>query len=248
MDYKFLSRLDKGQLEQFRNILCDDESRQDLIDYVNKKISIIKDVSRVNFSSDRMPYHKEENENGCLQLLQQLSVADFKFLQDTFSVSGANRKCDLDWGKVVGIQTVSFGVPGLLSTLEEFYKDPKNVYDYEGVYNTLNYIKNYIYYCLDEKSSIDIFEDYDEKVKLVTERFPAIAKYLYDIMSGTKLQLSIGNNGLYGAISKDGKSFTNNQYKIVEAVAFGTDLKKLEREDYTDSKRLLFLPRYVGSE
>ena len=69
MDYKFLSRLDKGQLEQFRNILCDDESRQDLIDYVNKKISIIKDVSRVNFSSDRMPYHKEENENGCLQLL-----------------------------------------------------------------------------------------------------------------------------------------------------------------------------------
>lgn len=128
-----------------------------------------------------------------------------------------------------------------LSMLTEFYRAPKHVYDYEATYNTLNYIRDRFY----SVGQDSLFNDYSEKKKICELRLGDISRYFLDIKRGTKLKLSIGDTGLVRSANGTYSHIHPYQQTFIEAVAFGTDLEKLEAGNYEDCKRLLYLPKSV---
>lgn len=117
--------------------------------------------------------------------------------------------------------------------------------DFEGPYNMLNYIKNYIYYLLKQEKELtpkDVFSDYYEKRKLVTIKIRDISSYLCEIRNGTNLRLCIANAGLSRTANKTGEQFNIQQSLFIDALAFGTTLEKIENREYEDYKKLLYLP------
>ena len=228
----------KNDVRQFAG----NEGRTELIDNLTVRMCDNEErLEQNNYSSDRMPYYKKEYDEQCAEFLRVFSVEQFPFLQESFNDPNVNKRFDLTWKKILSMTSLSHENSGLLSTLDVFFTEPKNVSNYEGVFNTLNYIKNYIYYCLDKSESLDIFKDYDYKKVVVKAILPTIVEYLRDIKKDTELQLSIGKADL---LEPESPYF--NEEMIVSAVAFGTTYENLVNHNYTEAERLLFLPRTLN--
>lgn len=247
MDFKFLNTLSLSELENLKEcLLSGKESANALLEELEKIITYKKglNLGLINYSSDRIPYYKKENEEQCLGLLSEIELKDLQFFASSLNARVVNRHPFFtEKFHFVLDDNVS------LNVFEDIFKKPYTIYSHEGVYNTYNYIKNYIYYLLLNNSNItkeDIFNEIDYKYFLASKKISDIASYLYELKQQTENSaLSIGNKGL-GAATKRmecDRPLSQYQQNIVGAVAFGTTAEKLEAGNYEDCKRLLFVPR-----
>lgn len=135
-----------------------------------------------------------------------------------------------------------------LAYLDEIFQDQANCINYQGTYVTFQYVKNYLERVLKDDSlkSDDelIYQDYTEKLNLVTENIVPIASELLKVrnmFSGSRL--SNFNMALSKiAHKKEGSSISKKQRFFIETIAYGTTLEKLKSEDYSDAKQLIYLP------
>lgn len=135
-----------------------------------------------------------------------------------------------------------------LSYLDEIFKDNDNCMNYLGAYTLFSYVKNHLKIALqsDEDKSDDelIYQDYQKKIEIVTENLIPIANellFLRDSIPGSRI--AVNNAALLKTANKKvGTPITFCQQNLIEAIAFGTSLEKLESKNYEDAKQLVFLP------
>ncbi len=137
-----------------------------------------------------------------------------------------------------------------VSYLEQFFKDPDAINLLPGVLNTYNYIKAYLYEVVDGNNSKpmeirdSLFEEQDSKVKIVTENLQTIASELLFVRESIPREkaprLSVSNHMLKKLVRNQDQTISKQKQLLINAIAFGTSLEKLENQDYSDSKRLIF--------
>lgn len=131
--------------------------------------------------------------------------------------------------------------------LDAFFSSEENKALYEGAYNSYMYIKDYLYRLLsyDENLSLkEILDKQNEKVVIVREYIQEICKHLLDLRTRiTDSRLSAFNNKVRYVAKKMPNNFTDHQNQFVELVSFGTTKENLEKKDYSDVERLLYIPR-----
>lgn len=131
--------------------------------------------------------------------------------------------------------------------LDEFFKDEQNVIDCEGTYNSYMYIKEYIYHLisLNKDANIDdLFKENADKKKIIRESFKDICEYLYNLRESVpNSRLSAFNNKISYAGKNDRDAFTEQQLLFMDMLAFGTTLEQLEKRDYKDYGRLVYVPK-----
>lgn len=237
---KIIDGLSRKKLEDLYSELLASGSDTELIEYVGNRLARINEINRDfrNYSSSRVIEHSLADEKRCLDMFKDFYVSQFPFLADS-THSRVNRI-----GVFMIDRKIVYPDNMTLAELDEFFYDDLNVYNYEGAYNTLNFIKNRFY----AVGSDSVFLDYAAKKAICRLNLGDIAKYILDIKSGTKLKLSIGEVGLVRTMNSGYKSSRPYQNTMVEAFAFGTDLAKLEDNNYEDCKRLLYLPRNVKNK
>ena len=237
---KIIDGLSRKKLEDLYSELLASGKDAELTEYVGSRLARINEINRDfrNYSSSRIIEHSLADEKRCLDMFKEFYVSQFPFLADS-THSRVNRI-----GVFMIDRTIVSPYNMTLAELDEFFHDDLNVYNYEGAYNTLNFIKNRFY----AVGSDSVFLDYAAKKAICRLRLGDIAKYILDIKSGTKLKLSIGEVGLVRTMNSGYKSNRPYQNTMVEAFAFGTDLNKLKDENYEDCKRLLYLPRNVKNK
>ena len=237
---KIIDGLSRKKLEDLYSELLASGKDEELTEYVGSRLARINEINRDfrNYSSSRIIEHSLADEKRCLDMFKEFYVSQFPFLADS-THSRVNRI-----GVFMIDRTIVSPYNMTLAELDEFFHDDLNVYNYEGAYNTLNFIKNRFY----AVGSDSVFLDFDAKKEMCRLRLGDIAKYILDIKSGTKLKLSIGEVGLVRTMNSGYKSNRPYQNTMVEAFAFGTDLNKLKDENYEDCKRLLYLPRNVKNK
>ena len=177
MDYKFLKNLSLSELNELKLVLS--SSSNELLDEVLKHITYKEGLQQgvIDFSSDRMPYYRCENEGRCIELLDELTLDDVPFLRGAFSAREVNRMGSLLCSRISDELDDNFN----LLTLDNFFLEPFAVFSYEGVYNTLNYIKNQIYYCLLNNSNVskkELTQDMEYKKELTKKQLSDIARYI----------------------------------------------------------------------
>jgi len=247
----FLDKLSLSELEELRYyIVLGKDASKGLIEEIDRKISFMKsiDLGLIDFSSDRMPNYREENENRCIELLNEIKLNELSFLVSSMTrdAKGVNAMTYLPLSKLG--KEINFDNCTLFS-FDNFFKNHYEVESHEGVYNTFNYIKNYIYYLLINNKNLDrddVFALYDDKYQMVSEQIADIASYLYEMRNDfSELKLSIGNGGLYGTTKRidTSKPLSKFQRRLADAIAFGISYDKLEKRDYEECKRLLFVER-----
>ena len=248
MGYKFLNSLNLDQLEELKvSLSSSDNGLKDLLDEIESVISIRTRIENgvIDFSSDRLSNYRKENEGRCIELLSELTLNDVPFLRGAFSAREVNRMGPLLTARIDDNLSDNFN----LLTLNEFFSEPYTVFCYEGVYNSLNYVKNQIYYYLLNNSNVsksELFDGMEYKMELTSKQLADIASYLYEIKKlSSQLKVSTGNAGISGTRKRSDKKDTLSSYqkRFVQAVAFGTTCEKLENGNYEDCKRLLFIPR-----
>lgn len=247
MEYGFLKKLEIEQLNKLKFSLNSSEDLKKLLCEVDSVLSIKSGIEtgEIDFSSDRLSNYKKENEDRCVELLGELTLDDVPFLRGSFSAREVNRMGPLLNERISNNLSDNFN----LLKLDEFFCESHNVYFYEGVYNTLNYVKNQIYYYLLNNSNVskkELLDGMDYKLELTKKQIADIASYLYEIKKvSSQIKISTGNAGISGTCKRTEKKETLSSYqrRFVQAVAFGTTCEKLENGNYEDCKRLLFIPR-----
>lgn len=120
--------------------------------------------------------------------------------------------------------------------------------DYEGVYNTVNYMVNGIYKELNRWGGNvcnihQIFSDLREKKAVVQDNFSDVVAYLWTVRNAVfDSRSSIGNQGLTVNRCKTNKKLSDSQKALIEAVAYGCSLDELEKGNYEGAKRLIYVP------
>lgn len=263
MKYNFINKLNSSQLKELESIILDEKRREPFLKEINALIS-----SRENrnnniavFAVEEIPYYDEKLENKCLDILKELSIENFYFLTRSF-VEKRNgeslfaNKAVLDYLAdcsglsnrmlMMGLENPSVaGHDICLGTFEKFFSEESLQKRYKRSFNIYNYIKSYIYQCLRKDSEINrkvIFSDYGFKQLIVEKRLQEVAAYLLEIRGTGDLKCAIANAGLSRTAKKVSGEVTFNQRRLVEAVAFGTTLEKLNAGNYEDSKKLIYLP------
>ena len=241
---KILSILTTEELKEFRTILTTDKIGKDqLLEQINERINSRQEKSKIitqAFRSDRLPYYDIEKKQVVEEAMKHLNITPFLSLLTNSLTPGNN--------KVQGLSVNRFYRTGKLQDMEYFFSQEESRENYEGLYNTFQYIKNYIYYCAKGKDEIceeDIFQEEQRKKGIVTADLLNIATYLEEIKEGTKLRLSVGDASLTVSTKEKTTPLTNKQEMLVEALAFGMPLEKLQKGNYEDAKRLLFLPSQI---
>lgn len=237
---RLINGLGRQQLQKLYDELLESGENSELADYIGKRLEQIEETNQdfTNFSSSRMVEHTVEDEKRCLEMMNGFNICDFSFL-----ISSASNKANkiglfLPWVREDAPRIVTLG------DLDRYFLDEKCISNYEGFYNTLNYIKNRFY----SVGSDSLFQDFDKKKEVCKLKLGEISKYLLDIKSGTKLKLSIGDRGLVRSANGTYSRLHSYQDTMIDAFAFGSDLDKLESGNYEDCKRLLFLPRNVRNK
>ncbi|MCH5166622.1 MAG: hypothetical protein J1F35_01895 [Erysipelotrichales bacterium] len=133
------------------------------------------------------------------------------------------------------------------SYLDEFFSDEQVKEDCEGTYNCYMYIKEYIYQMLKINpyfSLENIFDESKKKKGLVTEYFTEICKYLYDLRESIpNSRLSVLNNKISNLSKQVPNKLSESQNKFIDMLSFGTTAEKLERKDFGDLQRIIYVPR-----
>lgn len=135
-----------------------------------------------------------------------------------------------------------------LAYLDEFFKNIDNCLNYQGSYTTYKYVKNYLKEVLVENSKeIDeklVYNNLNVKLQLAKENIVKIANELLTLRESIpNSRISVCNQGLKKTSKKVPNSpITFDQQIFISAIAFGTTLEKLEKENYEDAKQLLYIP------
>lgn len=239
---KILSQLSSQELKEFKEMIENSQERDQLLQNISKKITRREEKSKMiqEFRSGRLPYFDREKKKVVDQTMKKVKLIPFISLFSNSLTSGNN--------KIHNLSIRRYYSTGKLQDMENFFTQAENRENYEGLYNTFQYIKNYIYYCAQDKEKVDeydIFKDEQEKKGIVTANLVNIATYLEEIREGTKLRLSVGNASLTVSTREKTVPLTKRQEDLVEALAFGMPLEKLQKGNYEDAKRLLYLPRQI---
>ena len=241
---KVLSSLTTEELKEFRILLTTNRTGRDqFLEQINERIISRQEKSKVitqEFRSDRLPYYDIEKKQVVGKAIKNLNIIPFLSLFTNSLTSGNN--------KVHGLNINRIYRTGKLQDMEAFFTSKETRENYEGLYNTFQYIKNYIYYCAKEKDEIceeDVFKEKQKKKGIVTANLLNIATYLEEIKEGTKLRLSIGDGSLTVSSREKTVPLTEKQEILVDALTFGMPLEKLQKGNYEDAKRLLFLPSQI---
>lgn len=239
---KVLSQLSSQELKEFKEMIENLQERDQLLQNISGKITRREEKSKMiqEFRSGRLPYFDREKKKVVDQTMKKVKLIPFISLFSNSLTSGNNKIHDLSIRRYYST--------GKLEDMEAFFTKTENRENYEGLYNTFQYIKNYIYYCAQDKEEVtekDIFKDEQEKRGIVTANLVNIATYLEEIREGTKLRLSVGNASLTVSTREKTVPLTKRQEDLVEALAFGMPLEKLQKGNYEDAKRLLYLPRQI---
>ena len=232
-----LKELSRSKLEKLYSEWSINGDNPELLKFIEERLNYIEKVNHdfVSYSSDRCVLHSEEDLQNWLNYMKKVRVGDFSFFADS-NRSGNRIGVFMCNGVMFSPYSMTF------EDLMVFYSSDKNIYDYETTYNTLNYIRDR-FFTVGEDS---LFKDYEEKRKVCELKLGDISRYLLDIKNGTKLKLSIGNTGLTRIANGTYSYIHPYQQSFIDAVAFGTDLDKLNDGNYEDAKRLLYLPKTVN--
>ncbi len=204
------------------------------------------------YQSGRLPEFYEEYQEECYDILSKIGANDVDFLYCSYINAGNNAGGDFritHYKRGNLTREEYYKIYTDLSCLEDFFnRDPMNIYLYEGVYNTLNYIKTSICSELRRGKVInnkdDLFAGYEEKQEIITKAIREISKELLMLrIQVPNSRLSVCNQGLYKMSKKTSEAITKSQEHFINAVAFGSSLENLKESDYSEAKRLLFVPQ-----
>lgn len=239
-----LSKLSLEELHSIRKVIESQELQMELYRMIE-----IKEAERLiptEYQSDRLPEFYSQYEEKCLDLLAQLNYRDVEFFQSCALRDAGNNKGGDFYSSNHGIYQTGYHS---LVMFEEFFKDQRNIYLYEGAFNTLNYMKASICTTLNSGKNIsskkDLFEDYSEKEELIENSLGEIATGLLRVrMLVPNSRLSVANQGLTKTSRKVvGSQITYHQRHFIQALAFGNSLEDLKSKNYEGAKRLLYVPR-----
>lgn len=263
MNCNFINKLNSTQLKELESIILDENLRESFLKEINLIISSKENRNNNSnvFAVEEIPYYDEKLESKCFDILEQISIENFYFLTRSFVEKGNGEslfanKAVLDYlvdcsGVSRKILMMVFENPNIcghnlyLSIFEKFFSEENLQNRYKRSFNIYNYIKSYIYQCLRSESSVDretIFKDYGLKQLIVERKLQEIAAYLMEMRGNGDLKCSVANAGLSRTAKKVSGKVTFYQKRLIEAVAFGTTLEKLENGNYEDSKKLIYLP------
>lgn len=131
--------------------------------------------------------------------------------------------------------------------LDSFFSCDENKVLYEGTYNAYMYMKDYLYHVLSEDNNIsldNILMSHKEKVVIVKRYIQDIAEYLYFLKSRiTDSRLAVFNNKIRFIVKKRPSKFSDQQQQFAELVAFGISKENLEKKDYKEMERLIYIPK-----
>ena len=241
---KFLSTLSLDELKLMKEVLENKELQEELdrlLEIRQFQPALVKE-----YQSNRLPEFYSEYKEPCSSLLSQLTYNDVKFLELSAyrdSRNNASGIFSLQQQKDYYLARINVGY---LETV--FDGNNQNISCYEGVYNTLNYMRSSICRTLHDgiklESKEDLFKDYDEKFELASRSIKEIANELFELKNQIpNSRISIANQALSRMVQKTGKSITSRQKQFIDAVAFGSSLENLKNKDYSEAKRLLFVPQ-----
>lgn len=243
MFVKSLSTLSVDELKLIKEVLENKELQEDL-----NQLLVVREIQPFlveKYQSSRLPEFYNEYKEKCSYLLSQLTYNDVKFLEASCGDVGNNMGGRFYLREPVAYERASMNV----GYLEAFFDgDNQNVRLYEGVYNTLNYMRSSICRTLHDgitlESKQDLFKDYDEKFKIAFSSIREIAAELFELkMKIPNSRISVSNQTLTKTTQKKGQSITIRQENLINAVIFGSSLESLKNKDYSNAKRLLFVPR-----
>lgn len=264
MDYKIFNYLNLDDLHELRETIANDEMRKYLIEYIDVVINSRRQKNGRNevYSNDFIPYYNDLYEEKCLNLLSKINLKQVSFLIRSFREKGNNgvslykddivlhflgeclniKEYDVDW---ILFYPSIYGSDYSIVGLEKFFKSKDFKLKYNMTYNLYNYVKSYIYQCLMINKDCDvsfIFKDFRQKLMIARDDIGKIAAYLYELReSGDNLKCSVSNAGLKRTAQRKSRgSLTDSQSRLAEAVAFGTTLEKIKKENYEDSKKLIY--------
>lgn len=136
-----------------------------------------------------------------------------------------------------------------LGYLSLIFADEELACNYEGTYNTVNYLINSIYRNIARHDGVvdsvnTLFLDMPEKEAIVTDKFVEVVEYLWDVRNHVMdSRSSIGNHGLTANKNKIKSHISPQQRALIEAVSFGCSIDELKEGDYEGAKKLIYVPR-----
>lgn len=174
-------------------------------------------MSILDYTSDRLPNYQERYRNLCNMLLLEQEIFYYHFLhREGFNAAGNNNAGDFLQILDHNIIYKKFGYKWNynLGYITLLFQDDKLKRDYEGTYNTLNYLINAIYKEIDFyegriSSKERLFTDIVLRREAVEDNFLKIVEYLWQTRKSIpNSRLSVGNHGLTKNRSKSGDSFS----------------------------------------
>lgn len=208
-------------------------------------------MSILDYTSDRLPNYQEQYRNLCNMLLLEQEIFYYHFLhREGFNAAGNNNAGDFLQILDHNIIYKKFGYKWNynLGYITLLFQDDKLKRDYEGTYNTLNYLINAIYKEIDFydgriSSKERLFTDIVLRREAVEDNFLKIVEYLWQTRKSIpNSRLSVGNHGLTKNRSKSGDSLSITQQLFIDAIAYGCTLNELEDNNFEGAKRLIYVP------
>lgn len=245
---KSLSNLSLEELKFIKEVLESEKLRNELNQEIERKTHSTVDLR--NYSSSRLPEFYEEYKEKCMKLLDELTYTDVSYLiMPAITDYGNNYGIDFRYHPDPTVAKIYRESHNHIRILDNLFEEKSSlIYYYEGIHNTLNYMKTYMSTMLNSGQNIetkaDLFLDFEEKKKLITTNFKSIAEYLLHVRNQVpNSRLSVNNHVLVKNANKRSGNVTHRQSLFISAIAFGSTLEKLKEENYEEATRLLFVPQ-----
>lgn len=248
---KNISSYSMPELLEIKGIIENENLRNQLYQEIKRRESN-RTIDLEKYSSGRLPEFYEEYQEQCLRLLSELNYMDLSFLLNSGMFAAGNNyggdfrfRTETKYKEKYQYNLHRSTIQGL----DHYFVDhPEAIYYYEGLYNTLNYIKTSISILLHLKGDIEskeeLFLDFKEKKYLVTKNLKDISEQLFNLRNKVPdSRLCVGNQSLSRNIHKYGENITGPQDRFISSIAFGSTLEKLNAGNYEEAERLLFVPQ-----
>ncbi len=248
---KSISSYSLNELLEIKEMIENEKLRDQLYQEIKRRENN-RTIDLEKYSSGRLPEFYEEYQEQCLRLLSELNYMDLRFLLDSgMFAAGNNYGGDFRFRTETKYKEKYQYSPhrSTIQGLDHYFVDhPEAIYYYEGLYNTLNYIKTSISTLLHSKGDIEskeeLFLDFKEKKYLVTKNLKDISEQLFNLRNKVPdSRLCVGNQSLSRNIHKYGENITGPQDRFISSIAFGSTLEKLNDGNYEEAERLLFIPQ-----
>lgn len=144
---------------------------------------------------------------------------------------------------------IAWNKANTLGHLDKIFQNEQNRLDYQGTYAAFQYVKKHIGERLSTTTKGNeeelVWKDFDKKKIIVTENLAPIASYILTQRNQIPGARVFVNNGGLSRTTKKKKecSPTYVQKRLIDAIAFGTTIEKLQQQNYEDTKQLIYLPK-----